>query len=95
MRLLLPLSMIAVAAAIGLGVSPGSTNAAPARAAAAAEPAKRSPLAQGPEAMDRELARVAPLVREGGYVPSTDHSIPPDVSFPNYCCFMEKLRSIL
>jgi len=52
-------------------------------------------LAQGPEAMDAELARVAPLVREGGYVPGTDHSLPPDVSFANYCYFMEKLRLIL
>jgi len=52
-------------------------------------------LAKGPKAMDEELARVAPLVREGGYVPSMDHSIPPDVSFANYCCFMEKLRTIL
>lgn len=50
---------------------------------------------QGPEAIDAELKRVAPLVLEGGYVPATDHSFPPDVSFANYCYFMEKLLSIL
>ena len=49
----------------------------------------------GPETIDAELARVAPLVREGGYVPATDHSLPPDISFQNYCIFMEKLRAIL
>jgi uroporphyrinogen decarboxylase-like protein len=52
-------------------------------------------LAQGRTAIDAELARVAPLVREGGYVPGTDHSIPPDVSLANYCYYMEKLPEIL
>ena len=52
-------------------------------------------VAKGPEAIDSELARVAPLVRDGGYVPGTDHSLPPDVSFGNYCYYMEKLREIL
>ena len=52
-------------------------------------------LAAGPDAIDAELARVTPLVRDGGYIPSTDHSIPPDVSYDNYCCFMEKLSAIL
>lgn len=52
-------------------------------------------LAQGPGAIDTELARVTPLIREGGYIPGTDHSLPPDVSFANYRYYMEKLRSIL
>ena len=52
-------------------------------------------LIHGAETIDAELARVAPLVRDGGYVPATDHSIPPDVSFSNYRYFMEKLRGIL
>lgn len=52
-------------------------------------------LAWGPQAMDAELARVAPLVRDGGYVPFPDHSLPPDVSYANYCYFMEHLPSIL
>lgn len=52
-------------------------------------------LAQGPEAIDAELARVAPVVSEGGYVPFPDHSLPPDVSYANYCYFMEQLPAIL
>ncbi|MBL7202308.1 MAG: hypothetical protein ISS56_19380 [Anaerolineae bacterium] len=52
-------------------------------------------LALGPQAIDAELARVAPLVQEGGYIPGPDHGIPPDVSFANYCYFMERLRDIL
>jgi uroporphyrinogen decarboxylase len=52
-------------------------------------------IAEGPAAMDAELARVAPLVKDGGYIPYPDHSLPPDVSFANYCYFMERLRTIL
>lgn len=52
-------------------------------------------LARGPQAIDAELARVEPLMREGGYVPATDHSIPPDVSFPNYCYYMESLQKTI
>lgn len=42
-------------------------------------------LARGPEAIDREVERIWPLVEKGGYIPHTDHSIPPDVSWENYC----------
>ncbi|HOJ33875.1 MAG TPA: uroporphyrinogen decarboxylase family protein [Candidatus Hydrogenedentes bacterium] len=52
-------------------------------------------VAIGKEAIDRELGRIAPLVREGGYVPTPDHSFPPDVSYSNYCYFMEQLLKIL
>ncbi|MHB9129552.1 MAG: uroporphyrinogen decarboxylase family protein [Armatimonadota bacterium] len=52
-------------------------------------------LAQGPAAIDAELQRVRPLVEDGGYVPGLDHSMPPDVSFANYCYYMEQLRGIL
>jgi uroporphyrinogen decarboxylase len=52
-------------------------------------------LAQSPEAIDRELARIRPLIEAGGYVPSPDHSLPPDVSFDNYRYFMDALRELL
>ena len=48
-------------------------------------------LARGHEAIDAELARVEPLMREGGYIPAPDHSLPPDVPFPNYCYYMDRL----
>ena len=32
---------------------------------------------------------------EGGYVPGMDHSFPPDISFENYCYYMEKAKGIL
>ena len=49
-------------------------------------------LATGPEAIDAELERLKPLMAEGGFIPHTDHSCPPDISFGNYCHFMERLR---
>ncbi|MGQ9631735.1 MAG: uroporphyrinogen decarboxylase family protein [bacterium] len=52
-------------------------------------------LARGPKEIDEEVARVAPLVEDGGYIPGLDHSAPPDISFENYCYYMRKLREIL
>ena len=48
-------------------------------------------LAHGKEAIDKELARLAPLIQEGGYIPHTDHSCPPDISFENYCYYLQRL----
>lgn len=51
-------------------------------------------LAQGQAEMDAELERVRPLMEEGGYLPHTDHSVPPDVPFSNYVYFMERLGKV-
>ncbi len=48
-------------------------------------------LARGRAAIDAELARLAPLIAEGGYIPHTDHSLPPDVSFDSYRYYMQRL----
>jgi uroporphyrinogen decarboxylase len=52
-------------------------------------------LAQGPEAIDAELARIAPLVEMGGYVPTLDHAIPPDVSYANFQHYWRQKRRLL
>lgn len=51
-------------------------------------------LARGREAIDAEFERVRPLIEEGGYVASPDHSLPPDVPFDNYRYFMERLGEV-
>mgnify|MGYP002622875774 FL=1 len=51
-------------------------------------------LARGPDAIDAELARVQPLIAEGGYIPHTDHSCPPDISFANYRYYLRRLGEI-
>jgi uroporphyrinogen decarboxylase len=52
-------------------------------------------LAWGRGAIDRELERIQPLVREGGYVAFPDHSLPPDVPYANLRYFMDRLRRVV
>ena len=52
-------------------------------------------IAAGPNAIDIEVKRVAPLIRDGGYLPGPDHSYPPDISYENYVYFTKKLFEAL
>ena len=52
-------------------------------------------LAKGKDAIDRELEKLRPLVERGGYIPTVDHRIPPDVSYDNYLYYIEKKKDIL
>ena len=49
-------------------------------------------LAEGGERMRREVDRVMPLVEQGGYIPELDHSVPPDVSWKNFCDYIGYLK---
>jgi uroporphyrinogen decarboxylase len=49
-------------------------------------------LVPGGEVMRQEVDRVMPLVEDGGYIPELDHSVPPDVSWPNFCDYVEYLK---
>jgi hypothetical protein len=49
-------------------------------------------VALGGEAMRREVERVMPVVEDGGYMPELDHSAPPDISWQNYCEYIEYLK---
>ncbi|UCF98939.1 MAG: hypothetical protein JSV89_05200 [Spirochaetaceae bacterium] len=52
-------------------------------------------LVAGPQAIDRELERVAkPLLAQGGYFPMLDHYAPPDISFEHYLYYKRKLKSL-
>jgi len=55
----------------------------------------KRPLTLGPEAIDKELERVKPLIHDGGYIPMLDHSATPDTPFHNYRYFLEALKKIL
>ena len=48
-----------------------------------------------PEAIDRELERVAPAVAAGRYIPDLDHVIPDDVSYENYCYYARRLNELV
>ena len=52
-------------------------------------------LAKGGEAMRREVMRVVPpLLEEGGFIPSCDHGVPPDISWPNYVEYSRLLAKL-
>jgi uroporphyrinogen decarboxylase len=51
-------------------------------------------LAAGGEAMRAEVARVAPLIRAGGYLPGCDHGVPPDISWPNFVAYTGLLAQL-
>jgi hypothetical protein len=52
-------------------------------------------LAQGRGAIDRELERIIPFMRQqGGYIPVCDHGVPEEVGFEDYCHFRERLREL-
>ena len=52
-------------------------------------------LVPGGEVMRREVDRVMPLVEQGGYIPELDHSVPPDISWPNFCEYVAYLKQRL
>jgi len=47
-------------------------------------------LAKDRAAIDAELARVMPLIETGGYVPTVDHGLPPDIPLDNFRYYMER-----
>lgn len=52
---------------------------------------KRAMIA-GSEAIDAELAHVAPLLKQGGFIPWCDHHVPPDVSLENYLYYVKRMK---
>jgi hypothetical protein len=52
-------------------------------------------VAIGGEEMRRAVDRVMPLVEDGGYIPELDHGAPPDITWPNFCDYMEYLKARL
>jgi len=51
-------------------------------------------LAEGKPAIEDEInERVAPMLAGGGYIPCTDHLVPPDVSLENFRYYLNLMRS--
>src|SRR5512136_107148 len=51
-------------------------------------------LAAGGDEMRAELERVAPVIRDGGYIPGCDHGVPPDISWPNFVEYTRRLGQL-
>ncbi len=52
-------------------------------------------LIEGPAAIDREIDRLLPLIREGGYLPALDDVVPPEGPFDTYRFFVNALRAVV
>ncbi|MGQ9628828.1 MAG: uroporphyrinogen decarboxylase family protein [bacterium] len=52
-------------------------------------------IAKGREAIDRELESKLPFMfRRGGYLPSMDHHVPPEVSFEDFMYYVERVKEL-
>lgn len=52
-------------------------------------------LCKGPAAIKAHLREFIPLIEEGGFIPTVDHTVPPDVSWDNFRCYMDAKRALL
>jgi uroporphyrinogen decarboxylase len=52
-------------------------------------------LAKGKDAIERHLATLVPLIEEGGFIPTVDHTVSPDVSYENFCYYMKRKQDLL
>ena len=55
----------------------------------------KTPLVAGGAAIDREFERLRPLFEQGRFIPHLDHLVPPDISYRNYCEYLEKKRRFI
>ncbi|MEI6132298.1 MAG: uroporphyrinogen decarboxylase family protein [Bacillota bacterium] len=49
-------------------------------------------IAKGKVAIDRELDRIQEMFQSSGYIPALDHLAHPDISWNDYCYYIEKLK---
>jgi len=52
-------------------------------------------LAKGRNEILKEIAKAKRMIKNGGFIPYTDHAVPPDVSFDNYKFFRYELKKVL
>ncbi len=52
-------------------------------------------LAKDHKAINEHLRSFIPLVEQGGFIPTVDHTVPPDVSYDNFCYYMERKQQLL
>jgi uroporphyrinogen decarboxylase len=53
-------------------------------------------IAKGKREIEQELLRQLPfLLESGGYIPTIDHSIPPDVSYDNFLYYLAVKKKLI
>ncbi|OGV81794.1 MAG: hypothetical protein A3K19_26375 [Lentisphaerae bacterium RIFOXYB12_FULL_65_16] len=48
-------------------------------------------MAKGGKVIEAEMARIMPVIEDGGFIPGCDHGVPSDVSWPNYVNYVRLL----
>lgn len=51
-------------------------------------------MAKGGKVIEAELARLEPLIKDGGFIPGCDHGVPFDVSWPNFIHYSRLLAKM-
>jgi len=51
-------------------------------------------LIAGPDAIDREIERLLPLIREGGFLPAIDDMVPPEVPLDHYRYYVNAMQAV-
>jgi len=54
----------------------------------------KMPLNVGPKEIEKELLRIAPVVEQGGFIPTVDHRVPSSVPFANYQFYLKTKRQL-
>jgi len=53
-------------------------------------------LAKDKKAIEKEVRRkILPMLKEGGYIPTVDHTVPPDVPLENFLYYLELKRKLV
>ena len=52
-------------------------------------------LSRGREAVREHLREFIPLIEQGGFIPTVDHTVPPDVSWDDFRIYMELKKALL
>ncbi len=52
-------------------------------------------LMEGPAAIRAHLREFIPLIEEGGFIPTIDHTVPPDISWDHFRWYMDYKRALL
>jgi uroporphyrinogen decarboxylase len=48
-------------------------------------------IAKGGTAIENEIKRLEPVIRDGGFIPGCDHGVPHDVSWKDYVNYVRLL----
>jgi uroporphyrinogen-III decarboxylase len=52
-------------------------------------------IAKDKKEIDKHLSELAPLIEEGGFIPTVDHTVSPDISLEDFMYYMKRKEDLL